>query len=86
MLGYLLIILSNEEEIQKIHEALDCLLIEQKVTNVTAIKLDLRRRAMESSKLPIIIVELLKAALTRMYPKILELTFILASISSQCCE
>lgn len=86
-LGYLLIILPSEEEIQKIHEALDCLLIERKkVTNVAAIKLDLRRRAMESSKLPIIIVELLEAALTRMYPKILELTFILASISSQCCE
>lgn len=86
-LGYLLIILPNEEEIQQIHEALDYLLIERKkATNVAAIKLDLRRRAMENSKLSIIIVQLLEAALTRMYPKILELTFMLASISSQCCE
>lgn len=86
-LGYLLIILPDEEAIQLIREALDCLLIGRaKVTHVAAVKLDLRRRAMESSKLPIIVVQLLEAALTRMYPKILELTFILASVSSRCCE
>ncbi|KAL6417927.1 hypothetical protein ACFW04_007249 [Cataglyphis niger] len=85
-LGYLLIILPNEEEIQQVQEALDCLLIERKkATNVAAIKLDLRRRAMENSKLPTTIVELLEAALPRIYPKILKVTFILASISSQCC-
>lgn len=87
MLGYLLIILPKEEDIQQIHEALDCLLIGRtKVTHVAAMKLDLRRRAMENSRLPVIIVELLEAALTRMYPKILELAFMLASVSSQCCE
>lgn len=86
LLGYLLTILSYEEDIQWIHEALDCLLIEGKKSNIAAVKLDFRRRAMEDSKLPIIIVELLEAAMPKVYPKILELAYMLASVSNQCCK
>ncbi|XP_011869132.1 PREDICTED: cilia- and flagella-associated protein 69-like, partial [Vollenhovia emeryi] len=86
LLGYLLTILPDEEDVQRIRQALDCLLIGRtKPTNVAAVKLDFRRRAMENSRLPIIIVELLEAAMPRMYPKILELASTLASISNQCC-
>ncbi|XP_018301515.1 cilia- and flagella-associated protein 69 [Mycetomoellerius zeteki] len=86
-LGYLLTILPNEEDVQQIHEALDCLLIRQtKPMNVAAVKLDFRRRAMENSRLPIIIIELLEAAMPKIYPKILELTYMVASISNQCCH
>jgi len=87
LLGYLLTILPNKEDIQWIHEALDCLLIRRiKPTNIAAVKLDFCRRAMENSRLPIIIVELLEAAMPKMYPKILELAYMLVSISNQCCE
>lgn len=87
LLGYLLTILPDEENIKRIHRVLDCLLIGRtKPTNVAAVKLDFRRRTMENSRLPIIIVELLEAAMPRMYPKILELAYMLASISNQCCK
>ncbi|XP_024880863.1 cilia- and flagella-associated protein 69-like, partial [Temnothorax curvispinosus] len=85
LLGYLLTILPDEEDVQRIHAALDCLLIKTKPKNVAAVKLDFRRRAMENSKLPIIIVELLEAAMLKMYTKMLELAYMLASISNQCC-
>ncbi|XP_025073512.1 cilia- and flagella-associated protein 69-like [Pogonomyrmex barbatus] len=85
-LGYLLTILPFEEDVQRIYNILDCLLIGRtKSTNVAAVKLDFRRRAMENSKLPIIIVELLNAAMSKMYPKMLELAYILVSVSNQCC-
>ncbi|KYN15906.1 Uncharacterized protein C7orf63 [Trachymyrmex cornetzi] len=85
-LGYLLTILPNKD-VQQIHEALDCLLIRQmKPINVAAVKLDFRRRAMENSRLPIIIIELLEAAMPKIYPKILELAYMVASISNQCCH
>lgn len=87
LLGYLLTILPDEDEIQRIYEALDCLLIGRtKLMNVAAVKLDFRRRAMENSRLPITVVELLEAALPKIYPRILELAFMLASISRQCCK
>jgi len=86
-LGCLLTILPNEEDIQRIHETLDCLLIRQtKPINIAAVKLDFRRRAMENSRLPIIINELLEAAMPKIYPKILELAYMVASISNQCCK
>lgn len=87
LLGYLLTIVPDVEDVQRIHKALDCLLIRRmKPTNVAAVKLDFRRRTMENSRLPIIIVELLEAAMPKMYPKILELAYMIASISNQCCE
>lgn len=86
LLGYLLTILPDEEDVQRIHRILDCLLIRKKPTNIAAVKLDFRRRAMENSRLPVIIVELLEAAMVKMYPKILELAYILASVSNQSCE
>ncbi|KAG5314763.1 CFA69 protein, partial [Acromyrmex insinuator] len=86
-LGYLLTILPNEEDVERIHEALDCLLIRQtKPMNVAAVKLDFCRRAMENSRLPIIIIELLEAAMPKIYPKILKLAYMVASISNQCCH
>jgi len=80
-------IVPDEEDVQRIHKALDGLLIKRiKPTNVAAVKLDFRRRTMENSKLPIIIVELLEAAMPKMYQKILEPAYMIASISNQCCE
>jgi len=87
LLGHLLQILPNEEQRRYIRDALDCLLIgDAQLTNVTAVKMDFRRRAVENSKLPTIVMELLKISLPKTYPMILELAFILASVSHQCCK
>ncbi|XP_025152921.1 uncharacterized protein LOC112588192 [Harpegnathos saltator] len=88
LLGYLLTIVPREEQIQRIRDALDSLLIERArpAANVAAARLDFRLRAMENSRLPVIVAELLEAATPKVYPKLLELAFTLASVSRQCCE
>lgn len=86
-LGYLLTMSQNEEEFRRTHDVLSRLLIERtKSTNIAAIKLDLCRRAMESSRLPIVAAELLEAASPNVYPRVLELAYMLASVSHQCCK
>ncbi|RLU17102.1 hypothetical protein DMN91_011171 [Ooceraea biroi] len=86
LLGHLLMILPNEEQRQQICDAVDCLLIGRaRLTNVAAVKMDFRRCAVENSRLPIIVVELLETALPKTYPMVLRLAFVLASVSYQCC-
>lgn len=88
LLGYLLAIVSREEEILRIHDALDCLLIgrARPATNVAAVKLDFRRCSMENSRLPITIVELLRGATLGVYPQVLQVAFTLTSVSHKCCK
>lgn len=87
LLGRLLTILPIEEQCRQICDAVDCLLIGRaRLTNVAAVKMDLRRRAVENSRLPIIVVELLETALPEAYSIFLKVAFVLASISYQCCK
>ncbi|CAK9831943.1 Cilia- and flagella-associated protein 69 [Anthophora retusa] len=80
LLGDLLVILPLEQAV-KVHKALHSLLVRTKLTNVNVIKLKHCREAMEKSKLPLTVVELLQASSTDMYPKNLELVFLLSSTS-----
>ncbi|CAK9815304.1 hypothetical protein ANTQUA_LOCUS8376 [Anthophora quadrimaculata] len=80
LLGDLLVILPLEQVV-KVHKALHSLLVRTKLTNVNVIKLKYCREAMEKSKLPLTVVELLQASSTDMYPKNLELVFLLSSTS-----
>ncbi|KAG7212571.1 hypothetical protein KM043_012870 [Ampulex compressa] len=85
LLGYLLAILPTKREASKIHEALYYLLIRTGPVNEAAVKLEYRRLTMEKSRLPITVTELLEASFPAMYPKILELVFLLVSVSYTCC-
>ncbi|XP_017798308.1 PREDICTED: uncharacterized protein LOC108579312 [Habropoda laboriosa] len=80
LLGDLLVILPKHQAL-KVHQALHSLLLRTKLTNVNVIKLKHCRRAMEKSKLPLIVVELLQASFPDIYPKILDLIFLLSSTS-----
>ncbi|XP_060829520.1 cilia- and flagella-associated protein 69-like [Bombus pascuorum] len=85
LLGHLLVVLPTKQQTLKIHRALDSLLLKKQVRNVPTIKVEHCRKAMENSRLPLTVTELLQASLLRMYPKILELVFLLSSISHKCC-
>lgn len=87
LLGHLLTILSDKEQHRQICDAIDSLLIARaELTNVTAVRMDLRHRAVENSCLPNIVVGLLENALPKAYTMFLELASVLASVSFQCCE
>lgn len=85
LLGDLLIISPTEQQILKIHKILHSLLLKTKIKNIAAVKFEYCRKAMEKSQLPIIIAELLRASYSKMYEKILQLVFLLSSISYECC-
>ncbi|XP_043786646.1 cilia- and flagella-associated protein 69-like [Apis laboriosa] len=85
LLGHLLIILPTEHQILKIHRILHSLLLKTEIKNSAAVKFEHCRKAMEKSKLPIIIAELLRTSYLKMYEKILQLVFLLSSISYESC-
>ncbi|XP_076619072.1 uncharacterized protein LOC143340711 [Colletes latitarsis] len=84
LLGHLLEILPTNEQILKVHEALHSLLLRTHSTNVATVKLEYCHRVMEKSKLPISVTNLLKVSVPSMYQKVLELIFLLSSISYTC--
>ncbi|XP_076397270.1 uncharacterized protein LOC100874990 isoform X6 [Megachile rotundata] len=84
LLGQLFIILPIQEQALKVHKALHSLLMKQRLKNAATIKLELCYRAVERSKLPIIVTELLQSSSPDTYPKFLELVFLLSSISCTC--
>ncbi|XP_050588356.1 uncharacterized protein LOC126921135 isoform X2 [Bombus affinis] len=85
LLGHLLVVLPTKQQTLKIHRALDSLLLKEQIRNVPTIKVEHCRKAMENSRLPLTVTELLQASFLKMYPKILELVFLLSSISHKCC-
>ncbi|XP_076240800.1 cilia- and flagella-associated protein 69 [Calliopsis andreniformis] len=84
MLGHLLIILPTKEQVLKIHEALHSLLLWTKFTNIAAVNPEYCYKVMEKSELPIIVIQLLENSLPDVYEKILELVFLLSSVSHTC--
>lgn len=85
LLGQLLIILPTEQQILKIHKILHSLLLKTEIRNVAAVTFEYCRKAMEKSKLPIIVTELLSTSYLETYEKFLQLVFLLSSISYECC-
>lgn len=85
LLGHLLVILPTKKQALKVHKALHSLLLKTQKKDISAIQLEHCRKAMEKSKLPLTVVELLQASTTETYPKTLELVFLLSSISYKCC-
>lgn len=86
LLGHLLAILPTDKQALKIYEALRSLLLRTNSTNAATVKLEYRHRAMEKSRLPIILTNLLENSLPDTYPTILELIFLLSSVSYTCCK
>ncbi|XP_076162248.1 cilia- and flagella-associated protein 69-like isoform X3 [Ptiloglossa arizonensis] len=84
LLGHLLAILPTDKQALKIYEALRSLLLRTNSTNAATVKLEYRHRAMEKSRLPIILTNLLENSLPDTYPTILELIFLLSSVSYTC--
>ncbi|XP_012288237.1 uncharacterized protein LOC105703988 [Orussus abietinus] len=85
MFGYLLVILPAQREILQVHEALHELLTRTKPAVISAAKPELCRVAMENSELPVVVTRLAEFSPPHMYPKILDLIFLLASVSYKCC-
>ncbi|KAI4500543.1 hypothetical protein M0802_004505 [Mischocyttarus mexicanus] len=86
LFGYLLTILPNEQELLKVHEALRSLLIRTLPADSSAVKAELCRAAMERSNLSFRVTEILKTSSPEAYSNILELVFLLSSISCVSCH
>nr|XP_031827063.1 cilia- and flagella-associated protein 69-like [Nomia melanderi] len=84
LLGHLLIVLPHKEQVLKVYKALHCLLLKRDASNVTAIKIKHCHKVVEKSELPLKVVKSLQSSLPEMYEKILELVFLLSSISYTC--
>lgn len=85
LLGHLLVILPTKKQALKVHKALHSLLLKKQKEDISAIQLEHCHKAVEKSKLPLTVVELLQASTTETYPKTLELVLLLSSISYKCC-
>ena len=86
VLGYLLLTLSTKEEISKICRALYYLLFKSNTVDVSTVPLEMRHQAMENSQLPVVLAKLLEVSSSDIYEQVLDLVFILVSVSSKCCE
>lgn len=85
--GHLLTILPRKQELLKVHEALRTLLIRTvPADHPSAVKSEICRAAMEKSNLSITVTEILNTSSVEEYPMILELIFLLSSISCVCCK
>ncbi|XP_043682372.1 uncharacterized protein LOC122635790 [Vespula pensylvanica] len=83
--GYLLI-LRSKQELLKVHEALRSLLIRTVPADPSAVKSEICRAAMEKSNLCFTVIGILNTSSTEEYPMMLELIFLLSSISYVCCH
>ncbi|XP_076642623.1 cilia- and flagella-associated protein 69-like [Halictus rubicundus] len=84
LLGKLLAVLPTKEQALEIHKAIHSLLLNRDSSNVAAIKIKDCLAFMEKSQLPNMVVKTLEGSLPEMYQKILELVFLLSSISYKC--
>ncbi|KAL2713449.1 cilia- and flagella-associated protein 69-like isoform X1 [Vespula squamosa] len=84
--GYLLTILERKQELLKVHEALRSLLIRTVPADPSAVKPEICRAAMEKSDLSLTVAGILNTSSLEKYPMVLELIFLLSSISCVCCH
>ncbi|XP_043488894.1 cilia- and flagella-associated protein 69-like [Polistes fuscatus] len=87
LFGYLLTILPNERELLKVREALRSLLIRTVPADSSVVKPELCRAAMERSNLSFRVTEIFKyTSSPEAYSNILELVFLLSSVSCVSCQ
>ncbi|XP_033335215.2 uncharacterized protein LOC117225643 [Megalopta genalis] len=84
LLGKLLVVLPTKKHILKVHEAIHSLLLNRDSSNIAAVKIRDCRAVIEKSQLPVEVVKSLENCLPELYQKILELVFLLCSISYKC--
>lgn len=82
----MIVILPNHLEILKVLDALCQLLTRSKSSDISAVKLDYCQRAVERSKLPMIIADLVAVCTPEIEKKLLNLTWIVVLISDECCK
>ncbi|XP_044004058.1 uncharacterized protein LOC122849425 [Aphidius gifuensis] len=87
LLGYVIVILSNyQDDISKVLNALCQLLTKTKSIDKSAVKLEYRYEAVEKSKLPSIIANFIEICNIEIFDKVLDLIWIIVSISDTCCH
>ncbi|KAK0094708.1 hypothetical protein PV326_010229 [Microctonus aethiopoides] len=86
VLGYLLVLIPNNLEIIKTLDVINQLLIRSTPVEISAIKLELLHSAVEKSRLPLILTDLIQISPSEIFKNILDTTFNVASISNVCCH
>ena len=86
VLGYILVILPTKAEVLQVCRALGHMLIHSKYVEGPTVPLEIYHQAMERSQLPIVLAKLLEVSSHDIYQRILDLLFIVVSLSSLCCE
>ncbi|KAK2581585.1 hypothetical protein KPH14_002093 [Odynerus spinipes] len=84
LLSHLLVALTSQEEILKVHEAFRSLLIRTAPSDPSAVKAVLCRTAMEGSNLALVLTDILNTSSPEGYPTVLESVFLISSVSSVC--
>lgn len=85
LFAYLLVILPTVREIFAVHEAIHRLLDKKKPGHIAAVKLELCRRAVEASILPVAVTEILEIATSEIFQRTLETALLLVSATDKCC-
>ncbi|KAK0167140.1 hypothetical protein PV327_004576 [Microctonus hyperodae] len=86
VLGYLLVLIPNNQEIIKTLDIINKLLIRSTPVEISAIKLEFVHSAVEKSRLPLILSDLIQISSSEIFKDILDTTFNVASISNMCCH
>ncbi|XP_066601002.1 cilia- and flagella-associated protein 69-like [Prorops nasuta] len=85
-LGYILTLTPIEEAMLKVLEALRVLLTGEKPARKNQVNLECCKSAMESTILPKIVAHLLEGSYPDIYPTVLQIVYLLASVSKICCH
>lgn len=86
VLGYLLVLIPDNQEIIKTLDVINQLLIRSTPVEISAIKLEFLHSAVEKSRLPLILTDLIQISPSEIFKNILDTTFNVASISNVCCK
>ncbi|KAH0549865.1 hypothetical protein KQX54_015414 [Cotesia glomerata] len=86
VLGYLTILLPCQEQVINILKSLSKLLNRSSLSNNFTLKFEICCQSIEKSELPFIIVKLIEISPPKMYTKVLDTTYVLASVSKICCH
>lgn len=84
-LGCLLTQLPTQQEILKVLHAIQQLLLRPKPVALSSVKLELCIKAVELSKLPLILTQLLKTCSPEIHKKIIDIIYVIVLSSNTCC-
>lgn len=86
VLGYLTILLPCQEQIINILKSLSKLLNRSSLSGNSALKFEICCQSIEKSELPFILVKLIEISPPKIYAKVLDTTYVLASVSKISCK